>query len=159
MNIRQSIFGLAKTNNGFFKSEKQAAFLISQLQGCDGYLGAADSGYNSCPIFCTWDEKGITAILKHSQTNKGCKPIPMFERKIEGALTALELKQIKYCERKIKELQKSIINRDAAFKAGEYNEYTEKDENGMTLYERGKKWDENMMQSYTATINKIKGIS
>jgi hypothetical protein len=95
MNIAPSVFGLAKTNNGFFKSEKQAAFLISQMEKFEGCIGHT-SGYNSNPIFAKWDEKGIVEIVRHSRTKKGCTDIIMFQRSVEGFFTELQLKEIKH---------------------------------------------------------------
>ena len=95
MNIAPSVFGLAKTNNGFFKSEKQAAFLISQMEKFEGCIGHT-SGYNSNPIFAKWDEKGIVEIVRHSRTKKGCTDIIMFQRSVEGFFTELQLKEVKH---------------------------------------------------------------
>ncbi len=117
MEISKSIFALAKSNNGFFKSEKQSAFLISQLKNFDGCIGHADSGYNSCPIFASWDDKGITKIIKSSKNGD----FLMFERKQAGVLTVLEIKRIKSLERKLKALKKEIEVRMLSFNNGSYN--------------------------------------
>lgn len=117
MEISKSIFGLAKSNNGFFKSEKQANFLISQMEQFGGCIGSANSGYNSCPIFASWDEKGITKIIKSSKNGD----VIMFERKKEGVLTSLEIKDVKSLERKIKALKKEVKERQEAFESGNYN--------------------------------------
>jgi len=117
MEISKSIFGLAKSNNGFFKSEKQGNFLISQMELLEGFIGEANSGYNSCPIFAKWDEKGITKIIKATKTGD----VVMFERKVDGALTTLEIKEIKRLERKAKSLQDEISKRQLSFDSGNYN--------------------------------------
>jgi len=117
MEISKSIFGLAKSNNGFFKSEKQAQFLISQLIDLDGFVGYVDSGYNSCPIFANWDKKGITKLFKSAKNGSEI----MFERKEEGVLTFLEIKEVKRLERKIKSIQKEIDDRQFSFDNGSYN--------------------------------------
>jgi hypothetical protein len=117
MKISKSIFTLAKSNNGFFKSEKQSVFLISQLNQFGGFIGHADSGYNSCPLFASWDDKGITKIVKLSK--KG--DVLMFERKKEGQLTDLEIKEIKSLERKLKALEREIKERQSSFDDGSYN--------------------------------------
>lgn len=117
MEISRSIFGLAKSNNGFFKSEKQAAFLISKMSEFGGCIGHANSVYNSCPIFASWDERGITKIVK-STKNGG---VIMFERKQEGILTSLEIKEIKRLERKIKKLEKEVKERQDSFDDGSWN--------------------------------------
>lgn len=117
MEISKSIFGLTKSNNGFFKSGKQAQFLISQMSSYDGCIGHANSGYNSCPIFASWDEKGITKVVKATKNGD----VLMFERKIQGVLTELEVKHIKFYERKIKALEKEINERQKYFDNGSYN--------------------------------------
>jgi len=117
MGISKSIFGLTKSNNGFFKSKKQAQFLISQMSSFDGCIGHANSGYNSCPIFASWDEKGITKVVKATINGD----VLMFERKVEGVLTELEFKQIKSYERKIKALEKEINERQKSYDNGSYN--------------------------------------
>ena len=117
MKISQSIFSLAKKNNGFFKSEKQGQYLIAQLSEYDGCIGHADSGYNSCPIFADWDNKGIIKIVKSSKNGD----VIMFERKIKGTLTSLQIKEIKSYQRRIKALQKEIDDYQKSFDSGDYN--------------------------------------
>lgn len=117
MEISKSIFGLAKSNNGFFKSEKQSKFLIAQMSEFGGCIGHANSGYNSCPIFASWDEKGITKIVKSAKNGD----VIMFERKQEGILTSLEIKEIKRLERKIKTLENEVKERQDSFDNGSYN--------------------------------------
>ena len=115
--IFNSVFLLAKSNNGFFKSEKQSKFLIAELSQYDGCIGHADSGYNSCPVFADWDNKGITKIVKSSKNGA----VIMFERKIEGTLTSLQLKGIKSYQRRIKALEKEISEYQKSFDNGNYN--------------------------------------
>jgi hypothetical protein len=62
MNIQVSILSLAKSNNGFFKSKKQAEFLIAKIKENSGCIGFVSSGYNSCPLFASFDENGIKYI-------------------------------------------------------------------------------------------------
>ena len=115
--ISKSIFGLTKNNNGFFKSEKQAQFLIDQMTAVDGCFAHANSGFHSCPIFAKWDDKGIIKIVK--ATKKG--DVIMFERKEKGVLTSIEIENTKRIERKIKSLEREISERKSAFENGSYN--------------------------------------
>lgn len=110
--IKTSVYHLAYKNNGFWKSEKQATFLMSVLQS-ENCIGFADSGYNSCPIFVIWDNDGITQIYKKSKTKTGCKEVIVWERKIQGVHTAAEKREIKRLEKTLKEVLKSIADRDA----------------------------------------------
>lgn len=120
--ISISIFSLAKNNNGLFKSEKQANFILQILQDRQNYITAADSGYNSCPIFAYADKLGITKIVKGNKA--------MFERKVEGVISPLEAKKIKSKNRRIKKLEKQLAERLKAFENGEYS----KDEYSISLY-------------------------
>ena len=132
MTITASILGLAKNNNGFFKSEKQSFFLISEMEKADGYVGFITSGYNSCPLFATWDEKGIIRIVKHSKTKEGCKAILTFERSVKGVLSELQLKEITYLKRKLKATEKNLKEKQTSFLDGSYN--SSGDENTYTIF-------------------------
>jgi hypothetical protein len=108
--ITASILGLAKNNNGMFKSEKQALFLISQMEQMDGLIGHASSAYHSCPMFASWDKTGITQIVKSSKTGN----LVMFERKVAGKLGELEIKKIAKLKRELKAVEKDLAETIAA---------------------------------------------
>ena len=116
-NVSISIFGLAKNNNGQFKSEAQAKFLTSKMDEVDGYVGSVTSGYNSCPVFAEYDSEGIIKLTK--STKKG--HVVMFDRKVEGVLTTLEVKEIKRLTRLGKNLKIEIDGRTESFATGKYN--------------------------------------
>ena len=117
MSIFKSIMWLAKYNNGLFKSEKQAKFLISKIDRRSGCIGHASSGFYSCPIMAHYDDKGITKLVKVTKNGN----VLTFERKKEGVLTSLEIKEIKWLERRRKSIQKEIEEREIAFNSGNYN--------------------------------------
>ena len=117
MSIKISVLSLCKSNNGFFKSEKQANFLINRLELKDGYFGRNDSGFNACPLFAVWDNKGIIRVKK--STVKGM--VITFERKVKGVISELELKEIKRLKRKLKKEEKRFNERMNSFYSGEYN--------------------------------------
>jgi len=117
MNVQISIMSLTKNHNGIFKSEKQAEFLIDHLKKNQGYFGSFNSGYHSCPLFATWDEKGIVKTTK--STKKGM--VTLFERKVKGVISDLDAKRIKSLERKIKKIQKDLTERIVSFENGSYN--------------------------------------
>jgi hypothetical protein len=117
MNIQISILSLSKKNNGYFKSEKQAEFLIDQLKKKQGYFGSFSSGYYSCPLFATWDGKGIIKTQKSTKTGM----VTLFERKVEGVISALDAKRIKSLERKLKKEEKWLNDRVIEFDSGNYN--------------------------------------
>lgn len=154
MNISKSIFALTKCNNGFFKSEKQAAFLIDQMEKANGCIGISNSGYNQCPIFAEWDGKGITKLVKH-----GKRHTVMFERKIQGVLTGPEKKEIKRLERKVKSINKEIKDVELSFHDGSYNgtgdasTYTK---DMIERYESGQEKRHDQVAAFENEINQIK---
>lgn len=117
MDIQQSVLGLAKSNNGFFKSEKQADFLIKQIELSGGYVGFFSSGYNSCPLFATTDSEGILKIEK--QTKSGIDII--FERKVAGVLNSLQVKELKSLKMRLNKLEKELLIKVASWESGQYN--------------------------------------
>lgn len=120
--LSKSIFGLTKYNNGLFKSEAQAKFLISQIERYEGLIGYARSGYNTIPIFAEYDEKGITRLVKHSN-NKSVKDkdVVIFERNVGNALNSLEIKELNTHKRKLKKLEKELNDRITSWESGNYN--------------------------------------
>lgn len=155
MDISKSIFTLTKYNNGLFKSEKQADFLIDQMQQTGGCIGIANSGYNQCPIFAEWDAEGITKVVKHGKK----KHTIMFERKTPGVLTEVEKKRIKSIERKIKSLNKEIKEVELSFKDGSYNgtgDVSTYTEDMIERYESGQKKRRDKVAVFLLEINQIK---
>jgi len=121
MEITSSILGLVKNNNGFFKSPQQASFLISQMNQLEGCIGHTSSGYHSCPLFAEWDRKGITKIIKHTNTKSGRKEVITFERKEEGLLSSSQIKEINTLKRKLKKMEIELNDRIVSFQDGSYN--------------------------------------
>ncbi len=69
-NIAASFASLVKYNGGFFKSDKQAAFLLSQC--IDGAFIAFNTVYkNTSKTWYLCDEKGVYLVQKEN-TIKGC---------------------------------------------------------------------------------------
>ena len=70
MSISKSLFSLVKNNNGFFKSDKQAAFLLSQCQEEYSYVGGNGSIYGNSFFFEFYmDQNGITSVVKHTNND------------------------------------------------------------------------------------------
>jgi len=116
-NLLISCFSLAKSNNGFFKSEKQAEFLISKINERDGNIGSVTSGYNSCPVFANLDNKGILKIVKSTKSGE----IVMFERVVENQLNSIQIKEINSLEKLQKKLEKELLRKRSSFNDGSYN--------------------------------------
>jgi hypothetical protein len=66
--ILVSVYALAKNNNGFFKSEKQAAFLTAELDKAQGTFiegfsfGEYNGAYSTRTVTVAYDAQGITEI-------------------------------------------------------------------------------------------------
>lgn len=118
MEIKSSIIGLTKSNNGFFKSDKQADFLTNELMLGGGYIGIADSGYDSCPIFAKWDKEGIIQLYKYTKNNGN---VVIFDRKITGILTNNEIKEQKVDKRLLKKLERQLEEKILSYEDGTYN--------------------------------------
>lgn len=101
LQLQKSVLGLCKNNNGFFKSEKQATFLIKEIDSNYGFVGYTSSGFHSCKLFCEYDEKGIIKITKESNTKKGVNHIVTFQRAVNGQLNPLQVKHLKQLKKQL----------------------------------------------------------
>ena len=117
--LAKNVYSLAKNNNGLFKSEVQGNFLIEQLNLSDGYLGQTNGIKYKNPIFAEYNKEGITKIYK--QMAASTKVEIIFERKVEGELTSLEVKALASYKRKLKKLEKELKERMTSFLTGDYN--------------------------------------
>lgn len=112
--IAQSLANLVKTNNGFFKSAAQAAFITSQ--GSE-FTASGTVGKNGYTVFYTVDKKGVVKVEKQTVA-KGL--VLQWERAEEGQVSVQDLKEIKRIKRLIKQTETSIAERLESYKAGEY---------------------------------------
>jgi hypothetical protein len=120
--LGKSVFSLTKNNNGLFKSEAQAKFLISQIDNYQGLVGYANSGYNSIPIFAEYDEKGITKLVKRSNDKSlKDKDVVVFERKNDNGLNTLEIKELNTLKRNLKKLETQLNDKVNSWESGNYN--------------------------------------
>lgn len=117
-NIQATLENLIKTNNGFFKSEKQAKFLISELKKEYGNIFTAAAFGNSVVLTYKFDEIGIVEKLNTSLKKQSEKVV--WNRKIEGVLSVEDKKKMAALKREIKKLEKSINERDASYSTGQY---------------------------------------
>lgn len=120
-NIQATLENLIKTNNGFFKSEKQAKFLISELKKEFGNVFTASAFGNSVVLTYNFDDKGITEKLNTSLKKQSEKVV--WNRKVEGVLSVEDKKKMAALKREIKKLEKSINERNAAYNDGQYEGY------------------------------------
>jgi hypothetical protein len=91
--ILASCFNLAKLeNNGMFKSEKQAAFLLANFDSNSEYTAITKGPYDSTLIWTVKaDKTGIVSITKLAR--KSGKTAITFERKSDSELTALVISE------------------------------------------------------------------
>lgn len=141
MSLQVSILSLAKNNNGFFKSEKQASFIISQLDQNEDCFGHVSSGYNSCPLFAEYDAKGITRIYK--QTVRGS--VTTFERAVEGKLNSVQQKEVNSLKRRLNKLKKDLDRKVNSFESGNYNSSGDKST-----------YDDYMIELYNKTTDRLR---
>ena len=115
--VAQSFANLVKTNNGFFKSEAQAKFLLSQCVNNQFATGGVVHR-NSYTIFYVCDSTGVVRVEKQT-TAKGL--VVQWERRVAGKMSLQDEKEIKRLRRLIKQTQASIDERRASIAAGKYN--------------------------------------
>lgn len=118
--ILASFAALVRFNNGFFKSEKQAAFLRSFLnadqQVEDLYMTRAVSQR----ITYTCDERGVVRVEKLNVASARAKTRVTWEREEAGVITAQTAAEIKRLRRLLRDFEERLTSRDVAYAAGEY---------------------------------------
>ena len=115
-NIQISLENIIKTNNGKFKSQKQADFLLSVLKD-NNVFSVNVNGY-ALVITYLFDDKGVT--LKTITSLHTHKTTEEWSRKVEGILSVDDKAVIKQINKRIKALDKSIKSRQASFDNGAY---------------------------------------
>lgn len=108
--IAKSFASLVKSNNGAFKSEKQAAFLLSQCEG-NSFTACASMYGNSYDNTYVCDSVGVVRV-EHYTKATGTKIV--WERVEAGKVSVQESKEFKRISREIKRIEKSISEREAA---------------------------------------------
>lgn len=113
--IAQSFAYLVKTNNGTFKSEKQANFLLSKCNLDQKFI---DDTPKDAVMFYLCDGTGVVSVERYSlKTGKTKKE---WERKVTGILSVQDQKEIKRLRRLLAQTEETIAKRNAAFADGEY---------------------------------------
>ena len=105
----KSVESLIATNNGFFKSQKQADFLTSMLSKEYGNISIGSTYGNGFMITYLFDEKGITK--KEQYNYKTSKTIFLWERVVEGKLSIQDEKLLKTLKRRLSKAEKSLKSR------------------------------------------------
>lgn len=144
MEVSSSFASLVKSNNGFFKSDKQAEFLLNQCSEnvyCSQAITKFRSWY-SMIYFC--DAKGVTKVEKNTSTGLTV----VWERAAEGQVSMQDAKEIKRLQRLIKQDQKSIESRTKSMEAGSYD-------GAMSLYNYSMERDIKSIQTLEAMLAKI----
>jgi hypothetical protein len=145
--IAKSFASLVNNNNGLFKSEKQAAFLLSMCQEGKTFICGGHVYKNPFIMLYHCNDKGVVKVEKH--TPHTGKLITTWEPKQEGALSIKEKKLLKVWDRDIKALEKAIISRQASWDSGQY------DHSMIDLFNRSMKSDEGRLIDLIESKNKL----
>mgnify|MGYP003612468956 CR=1 FL=1 len=143
-NIQASLENLIKTNNGFFKSDAQKAFLTAELKKEIGNTFTASQYGNTVILTYLFDESGI--IGKEKTSLKTSKTTLVWERKQAGKMSIEDAANIKHYKKEIKRLEKAITARDAAFEAGDYTAIPE-------LYNKANNSDLEQLAAFKKLLN------
>jgi len=150
-NLAVSFASLVKSNNGFFKSEKQAAFLLGKCQEVNVFYAGGNVYGNSFTLSYVCDEKGVVKVEKYLP--KTGKVETTFMRHVEGTENAVEkaakAKEYKRITREIKALEKKISARIEARATGQY---TGSDE----LFTVSQAYDEEALTAYKTRLKAVK---
>lgn len=90
-NFAASFASLVKFNNGFFKSEAQAKFLLSVCQEENTFITSGTVYRNSFTLFYTCDIQGVVKVEKYLPTTG--KTVVTFERLTTEQFEAKQLAQ------------------------------------------------------------------
>lgn len=149
VNLVQSMYNLIKTNEGKFKTDKQAKFLKSVLDSQDGFLGWTEAGSQ---IHSEYDELGfikVTKLLKNGEE-------VIFERSVEGKLTSIEVKDLASYKRELKKIRLQYTNRIQSWEDGTYGKGDYKsDPYTKELYIKSNERLENRIHQLEEKINKL----
>lgn len=105
---------LVKNNNGFFKSEKQAAFLLSQCQEENLFVTGGNIYRNSFTMYYFCDAQGIMEVKKYTE-KKGHTSV--WKRQSDVAFKASQEKMAAFRasnEKLAKDIEAAYVAREAA---------------------------------------------
>jgi hypothetical protein len=147
-NVAVSFASLVKSNNGLFKSEKQAAFLLSQCQELNTFICGGDVYGNNFSLFYHCDAQGVEKVIKYlPQSGKSetvwLRHVVGTVNEVEAAKQAKEQKRLK---REINRLKKAIEAREAnrdSYKGAE------------ALFEESQEQDKRDLQEYEAMLSSL----
>ena len=141
--VAKSFAHLVKNNNGAFKSEAQAKFLLSQ---CDKETKFVDDTPKGAVVFYHCDDRGVAFVDRYNMATSKTKR--EWERKVAGKLTVQDDREIKRLRRMKKDTEDSIAARDAAYAKGDYK-------NDEFLYDASNSWDRATLIQIEAKIKEI----
>lgn len=99
MSLAISFASLVKNNNGLFKSEKQANFLLSMCNE-NVYGTSGNVGRNSFYMDYFCDEKGVIQVTKRTDKKD---TVSTWERRVDGKVTVQDKKAISSIKRMLKQ--------------------------------------------------------
>lgn len=145
----KTMHNLIKTNEGKFKSEKQAIFLESILNSQGGFLGWTEAGSQ---IYSEYDKLGFIKVFKSLKNGEEI----IFERSVEGKLTSIEVKNLASYKRELKKIRLQYTNRIQSWEDGTYGKGDYKsDQFTKELYIKSNERIENRIYQLEENINKL----
>ena len=163
MNLEKSLLGLAKYNNGVFKSAKQAAFfkrMCDNIYGENTLLGDYKNYYKSSYAFIYHiSDDRVTKIEKHICPATGSKTsnrvVLHWQPTVQGKMTAQQMKDLKDLKRRAKqfsiEIDYIVDNNFGKSIIEDYKRRLKSAETTIAFYEKCdfdglKKWEESMAE-------------
>jgi hypothetical protein len=141
-NLAISFASLVKNNNGLFKSEKQAEFLLKMCQESMTFIAPGNVGRHGYCLYYICDEKGVVRIEKSLQSKGGVTVT--WERRGEGKVTVQDAKLIKQLKRYIKQFERNIKER----RDSKEKYFKDNDEYMMGLYYRSEERELLLLEGY-----------
>lgn len=119
--VLASFDSLVRYNNGFFKSDRQAAFLRSFLNADQKIEDLYETRTISQRITYTCDDRGVISVEKHNIAAPRAKSRVTWERAEAGKVTAQDAAEIKRLQRLLRDFTERLESRDIAYASGEYS--------------------------------------
>ena len=118
--IARSFASLVAGNEGKFKSEKQAKFLLSMCSEDNKFVSSGEMWGNIFTNTYLVDEIGVISVTKY--TSKAGNEIT-WTRPEAGILAVQQIKELKRLTKMLKATKLNMLQRKEAFEAGKYSEY------------------------------------
>lgn len=116
--LAMSFAALVKNNDGLFKSDKQAQYLLSQCEEENMFTTSGTVYRSPFTMFYHCDEKGVVKVEKYLPRTS--KTEVVWLRPVKGTLSIKDAKHLAQLKRMLKQTQNKVKDREAAWERGEY---------------------------------------